>query len=186
VPGEFVSLDEATANMGIDDGWWCGLCLRPGVATRAEPDRHWLWYHLIPSFQNRRRTFRALGLRTIHDQAIQSAAIYDINATSLLDSDKGAIYIERISSAPRNREELVPKPSYKYGALRLIHRLVLESHLLAYDGRLVLESIDVPRTKGFYSSLGFTPAGPAVQGLLPMELTPAKAHNILTALGVLP
>jgi hypothetical protein len=96
----------------IDETWW-NLPDVPAEKLKNEGDNHWQWSYIV----------RAFGVGVLKECVaiksmqgyIEGAVAYNFDAKSYLEPGQGCTYIDRISTAPRNRKRLVAQPLYKCG-----------------------------------------------------------------------
>lgn len=112
------------------------------------------------------------------DGEAQGAMACRIDALSFLDAAQGAVFIDRLATAPRNREWLVEKPHYRGIGEGLILHAVAQSYELGLNGRVTLLAFDTPRVQRFYKNRGFQHVG-AEEGMEMFELIPATATDWL-------
>lgn len=149
-------LTRELAQEKIDGSWWETLGV-PTHKREEENDHSWRWSKRIGQLRNS-RWHEALAAET-QDGAVQGAVLYWLNTRSFIQPEKGAIYIEALATAPRNRPWLVDAPVYRGVGESLLLRSVCHSYLLGLEGRINLVAFDDQRTIGFYKNRGLTPAG---------------------------
>ena len=172
---QLIRLTRAVAKTKIDAMWWQDL----GASTemrKKENDNSWQWAKRLGELRNN-RWHESLAVET-HDGNIQGAILYWLNTRSFAENDKGAVYIEALASAPRNRPWLVPSPLYRGVGEGLLLRATLHSYVVGLEGRVNLLSFRDQRTASFYKNRGFEIVGEE-EGLDQMELSPAKAFQWL-------
>lgn len=173
ISANLVTLSRSLAHAQIDSKWW----ELPGVSRderRAENDYHWRWAKRLGELKND-RWHEAAAVQT-DDGDIQGAILYWINGVSYVDKDKGAVSVEAIATAPRNRAWLVDSPVYRGVGERLLLRAVAHSYLLGFAGRVNLVAFDDAKTVSFYLNRRFEAVG--YEDELPrLELSPEAAAN---------
>ncbi len=160
-------LTRRLAQERIDSKWW----ELPEVSKRQrrqENDHHWQWAKRVGELKND-RWHEAVAAQT-DDDDVQGAILYWVNTKSFVDERLGAVQVEALATAPRNRPWLVESPLYRGVGEALLLRAVIHSYLLKLDGRVNLIAFEDPRTIAFYKRRGFVAAG--YDGDLPrFELT---------------
>jgi hypothetical protein len=152
----------------INGAWWLGLdqTIRD---PQKEPDRHWDWRHLVSMYQNK-PFFRTVCVKTA-DGAVQAAMLFRVDARSALDADERALFVDRLATAPRNRDWLVRSPVYRGAGSGLLSYATAVSYSLGFGGRVNLFPI---AHEEFYLSRGFVQTHVEQDGDPLFEL-PAKA-----------
>lgn len=139
---------EAAKNL-IDATWWGDL--GPTLRQPAnEPDRKWEWRALVSVYRNK-PYFRAVCVKTT-DGEIQAAMLFCVDALSALDDGERAIFVDRLATAPRNRDGLVANPLFRGAGIGLLTYAVAASYSLGFSGRVNLFPI---AHEGFYLNRGF-------------------------------
>jgi GNAT superfamily N-acetyltransferase len=185
VDAEIVRLTTDVARGNIDKVWW----KLPSVYAEDmndEGDFHWDWERVV----------RYYGGKVLHECVailsqegnFEGAMIYHFNAKSKLDPTNGSVYVERVSSAPHNRNWLVNEPFYKGIGTVLLYWAVIESYNAGLRGRVSLESLPTPSTVQFYEHKGFvrTDLTQQTSGLVDYELPESAALAWLKEKGDLP
>jgi len=171
VEAQVVKLTRTVAKTKIDATWWQDL----GASTetrKKENDNSWHWAKKLGELRNN-RWHEPLAIET-QDGNIQGAILYWLNAKSFVENEKGAVYVEALATAPRNRPWLVPSPMYRGVGEGLLLRATLHSYVVGLEGRVNLLSFHDERTVSFYTKRGFKIVGEE-EGLDQMELSPTKA-----------
>jgi hypothetical protein len=75
-----------------------------------------------------------------------------VDAKSALVEGEGAVFIDRLATAPWNRPNLTNSPVFRGGGTGLIIYAIALSYSLAFRGRVNLSAV---ANDGFYSQLGF-------------------------------
>lgn len=156
VTANLVPLTRGLAHERIDSKWW----ELPGVSKekkRAENDYHWKWAKRLGEIRND-RWHGAVAIQT-DDGDVHGAMVYWVNGVSFVESEKGAIRVEALATAPRNRPWLVKSPLYRGVGERLLLWASAQSYLLGFEGRVNLVAFDEKRTISFYLSRGFEEVG---------------------------
>lgn len=171
-----VELHARLAKSRVDAAWWRDLGVS-SLRRREEGDHSWNWADRIGMFRNS-LAVESVGVQT-SDGEIQGAMIYRIDGASVIETGKGAVYIDRLATAPRNREGLVDEPVYRGAGTCLLRWAAYHSFKLGLGGRLVLASLPDPNTTAFYERLGFK-ATPADEGdMVIYELEPTEAQALI-------
>lgn len=185
VDAEIVRLTTDEAREKIDKVWW----KLPNVSAQdmnGEGDFEWDWERITRYFGGKLLN-ECVAILSQEDY-LEGAMIYHFNAKSKLEPGKGSVYVERVSSAPRNRNWLVNQPFYKGVGTVLLYWAVRESYDAGLRGRVSLESLPTPSTVKFYKNKGFIrtdltqPSG----GLVDYELPESAALAWLKQEGDLP
>jgi hypothetical protein len=127
-----VALSREDAKYRIDAVWWKELA-NPIRDPMDEPDRDWEWREIVSAHQNK-PFFRAVSVRT-NDRACQAAMLYRVDAKSALHEGQGAVFIDRLATAPMNREGLTENPRYRGSGTGLLTYAVALSYSLGFSGR---------------------------------------------------
>ena len=178
VEATIVRLSVDDARTSIDNIWW-NLPHVPVEKLSQEGDKHWPWAAIVQRY----------GIGVLKDCVairskqgyIEGAVAYNFNAKSYLEPGQGCAYIDRISTAPRNRKRLVAQPSYKGVGSSLMYWVLKESYNAGLGGRIALESLPTPDTVKFYEAKGFqrTDLSQPLDGLMDYELPKVKAEEWL-------
>ncbi len=132
----------------VEPNWWTiSDFLSP---PDEQPDFHWDWVALLSRDQNKPGR-RAVCLRT-EDGIIQGAMVYRIGVNSALNAEKKAVFVDRIATAPSNREELVAMPGFRGVGEALLRYAVAESWFYTLGGRVNLFPV---ANVGFYVNRNF-------------------------------
>ena len=185
IDAKIVRLTTDDARERIDKIWW----KLPNVSAEDmndEGDFHWDWERLTKIYGNKvlHESIAVLS----QDDYLEGAMIYHFNAKSKLEPNKGSVYVERVSSAPRNRNWLVNDPFYKGIGTVLLYWAVRESYNAGLGGRVSLESLPTPTTVQFYEHKGLvrTDLSQPTNGLVDYELPKTAALVWLQKQGDLP
>jgi hypothetical protein len=164
----------------VEPNWWSEVPL-PDEA-RDEPDYDWNWVALLSRDQHKPRRF-AVGLQTA-DGRLQGALVYRVAVNSALEPAKKAIFVDRIASAPANREYLVETPRFRGVGEALLRYAVAESWFYTFGGCVNLFPV---ANIDFYLKRNFKPttvSDPETGDVL-YELSSADAETWLRECGVL-
>jgi len=175
VQATVVPLTRHVARTRIDSRWW----RLPGVSTaarKAEDDRAWQWAKRIGQLRHE-KWYEAVAVQT-SDGEVQGAMVYRLDAKSLVDASLGAVNIEALATAPRNRPRLVQDPLYRGVGTGLLLRAICHSYMLGFKGRVNLLAFDRPETIGFYIRRGFQITPLKEDGPF-LEITPERAAEWL-------
>lgn len=173
------TLTREAAKGRIDMLWWDGLnsTLRD---PDDEPDRHWEWRVIVSKFQNK-PYYRSKCVRT-KDDSIQAAMLFRVDALSALASGKRAVLVDRLATAPQNRDKLVKAPVFRGGGTGLLLYAVAQSYSLGFEGRINLFPV---ANEHFYTKLGFQPTNVSQGEDVLFELPAATAIDLLKAKGLI-
>jgi len=174
---KIVSLGREDANRGIDLSWWQDLAgaLRP---LRDEPDSDWDWRRIVSHHQNK-PFFRAVSVQT-DDQLIQAAMLFQVNALSALADGQPAVYVDRLASAPWNRDSLAPNPVFRGAGTGLIRHAMLVSYSLGFSGRVNLTPV---ANEDWYANRGFIATDVDRKGETVFEISAEEATRRLVKEG---
>ena len=111
--------------------------------------------------------------------------LYQIDAKSQIESGAGAVFVDRLAAAPRNRPWLASPPRYRGVGTVLLLAAVRHSYSLGLGGRVWLVSLPSERTKEFYKNRGFRRIYDDGDGMIDFELPAAKAETWLKNEGYL-
>ncbi|MBL8820568.1 MAG: hypothetical protein JNL58_31385 [Planctomyces sp.] len=164
----------------VEPNWWTETPL-PDEA-KQEPDYDWDWVALLSRDQRKPGRF-AVGLQT-PDGRLQGALVYRVGVNSALEPAKKAIFVDRIASAPANREYLVQAPRFRGVGNALLRYAVAESWFYTFGGRVNLFPV---ANVDFYLKRNFKPTNvldPKTGDVL-YELSDADAESRLRECGVL-
>jgi GNAT superfamily N-acetyltransferase len=176
VTAQLVELTAKIAKTKVDAAWWRDL----GVSKsrrRQEGDHGWKWADRIGAFRNV-LAVESVAVQTA-DGDVQGAMIYRVDGGSVLAKGEGAVYVDRVAAAPRNREGLVAEPLYRGAGTSLIRWAAYHSHSLGLGGRLVLASLPNPDTISFYERLGFRATPAEEEDMVVYELEPPHAQALI-------
>jgi hypothetical protein len=125
-----VKLTLELAQAQIDGQWWASLGVPKNVREK-ESDYAWRWAKRLGELKND-RWHEAVAIQT--DDGKNQGAMLWSNTKSFMDEGNGAIYIEALATAPRNRAWLVSSPRYRGVGTALVLRAVSHSYLLGLKG----------------------------------------------------
>lgn len=117
--------------------------------------------------------------------AIEGAIAYRIDAESRLQPGDGAVFVDRIATAPRNRPWVLEPPKYRGIGSILLLAAVRHSYLLGLGGRVWLTSLPSERTQKFYQDRGFEVIFEDEDGMIDLELPAVAAEKWLKKRGFL-
>lgn len=185
VVAKIVRLTADDARERIDKLWW-KLSNVSALDIEDEGDSHWNWEELVQFYGN--KTLHECVAILSQKDYLEGAMIYHFNAKSKLEQGKGSVYVERVSSAPHNRNWLVNQPFYKGVGTVLLYWAVRERYNAGLGGRVFLESLPTPTTVDFYSNKGFvrTDLTQPSNDLVDYELPEVAALDWLKKEGDLP
>ncbi len=154
------------------------------ASVRAqEGDHHWRWRQIV-GMRRQNAAWESLAIQSSNG-AIEGAISYRIDALSQIDRGGGAIYADRLATAPRNRPWLVKSPKYRGVGTVLLMAAVRHSYSLGLGGRVRLSSLPSERTRDFYTRRGFQVTFDHGDGTLEYELPSATAVAWLEEQGYL-
>jgi hypothetical protein len=167
------------AKSQIDGAWWNDLpaTLRTPV---DEPDRHWEWRVIVSKFQNK-PYYRAKCVVS-NDNLIQAAMLFRVDALSALATGQRAVFVDRLATAPRNRDKLVRAPVFRGGGTGLLVYAVAQSYSPGFKGRVNLFPV---ANVHFYTGLGFQPTNVTQGDDVLFELPAASAIALLKTKGLI-
>lgn len=116
------------------------------------------------------------------DGRLQGAILYRVDAESVLESGEGAVYVDRLATAPWNRAPVTSSPSHSGVGSALLRHAIHHSHKLGLRGRVSLTTL--PGATSFYAKLGFVDTGMTVEKLPLLELPADEARKILIKEGL--
>lgn len=177
--GTIEPLDRETAKWGIDAAWWDDS-LDTLSALREEPDFHWEWRELVSAFQNK-PAFRARCVRCSRGR-VHGAILLRVDAKSALDPGERAVFVDRIATAPWNRDQVATIPLFRGIGTGLLAYTIALSYSLGFGGRVSLIPI---AHQNFYANRGFVPTETTEKGETLFELPAAVAHRSLAAKGLI-
>jgi len=172
-------LDREEAKDRIDQRWWRDLA-DTKTDPQDEPDSHWQWRAIDSTCQNK-PYFRAVAAKT-QDGQIQAAMVYRVDAKSVLERGEKAVYVDRLATAPRNRDTLMEAPVYRGGGSGLLVVAVAQSYSLGFQGRLNLVPI---ANLAWYENCGFVPTEVETNDGFLYELPKDRALELLQRKGLL-
>lgn len=181
VKARLIRLTRELAAKEIDGTWW-NLPASKSV-RKEEGDNHWLWRKIVGE-NHAKLTWEALAVQT-SSGSIEGAIAYRIDAQSQLQGGEGAVYVDRIAAAPRNRPWVVDPPKYRGIGSVLMLAAVRHSYLLGLGGRVWLKSLPSERTRKFYRDCGFEVIFQDSDGMIDFELPAAAAEKWLEKRGYL-
>ncbi len=185
VEASIVRLSVDDARQMIDNTWW-NLPDVPDETLKKEGDNHWKWASIVPLYGS--GVLKECVAIKSKEGYIEGAVAYNLNAKSHLEPNEGCAYIDRISTAPRNRKRVVKQPLYKGVGSALMYWVLKESYNAGLGGRIALESLPTPDTVRFYEAKGFerTDLSQPATGLMDYELPKRRAEAWLKQEGDLP
>ena len=181
VRAKLVPLTRDLAATEIDGSWWEVPVSK--AAREEEGDHHWQWRKVVGGHRNDLR-WEAVAVQSASG-AIEGATIYRIDAKSQVERGEGAVYIDRLAAAPRNRPWLVNRAKYRGAGSALILGAVRHSYSLGLGGRLWLTSLPSERTVEFYRRRGFEVVFENEDGTIDFELPATVAQRWLKSEGYL-
>ena len=149
VTARLISLSREVAKLRIDQEWWNV----EGVSEqrlRDEVDYHWKWKVLVSKIQNIPYV-RSVAV-VLESGSVEGAMIYRVDAKSVLELGQRAVLIDRLATAPRNRDDLSDSPCYRGAGSGLLMLAVRQSFILGLEGRVTLFAAG---REQFYLDRGF-------------------------------
>jgi hypothetical protein len=182
VMARVVTLTRDLAQRKVDAIWWAGLGVRYRM-RKDQKDHHWVWYKKVGKLRND-HFVRCVAVQT-DDGEIQGTMIYHLNGQSLFEAEEGAVLIDYLATAPRNRPNLLyPQVShYRDVGKGLVAVAMLHSYLLGFRGRANLQSL--PTAEAFYEKNKFAWTGIEMDGMLFYEIPSSDATSSLEEWGLL-
>jgi len=181
VRAKLVRLTRDLAATGIDGTWWK---IPVSKKTReAEGDHHWVWRKLVGLHRND-LVWEAVAVQSVAG-TVEGALLYRIDAESQIEKGKGAVFVDRLAAAPRNRPWVVDSPKYRGIGTVLLLAAVRHSYSLGLGGRVWLTSLPGEQTRKFYHDRGFEVIFQDEDGMIDFELPAAEAQRWLRGEGYL-
>lgn len=181
VGARIVRLTRELAASRLDGEWWKIPVSRS--IREQEGDHHWQWRKVLGQYRNQ-LVWEAVAIQSAGGD-LEGAAIYRVDAKSQLERGCGAVYIDRIAAAPRNRPWLVDPPKYQGIGTTLLLAVVRHSYLLGLEGRVWLTSLPSEQTREFYRKRGFQMIFEDEDGMIDFELPATSAVKWLKSEGYL-
>lgn len=181
VKARLVRLTRQLAAKEIDGTWWTLPASK--FVRKNEDDNHWPWRKIVGQ-NHAKLTWEALAVQSASG-SIEGAISYRIDAKSQLQLGEGAVYVDRIATAPRNRPWVVEPPKYRGIGSVLLLAAVRHSYRLGLGGRVWLTSLPTERTRKFYRDRGFEVIFEDSDGMIDFELPAAAAEEWLKRRGFL-
>ena len=173
------SLDREMAKVKIDGNWWRPLT--DAVSKLMdEPDSEWRWRDLISRAQN--KPFFCARCAKSANGEIQAAVLLRVDAKSVLMEGEGAVFIDRLATAPWNRPNLTKKPVFRGAGTGLITYAIALSYSLRLDGRVNLTAV---ANQSFYLRLGFQSIRYDQYGDALLEISAEQANAHLVERGLI-
>lgn len=180
--GVQAELQELTRELaGKLDGTWWSIPVSKAVREK-EGDHHWKWRKLVGEIRQK-AAWDSLGI--VCEDTVQGAMLFRVDAKSSLEPGEGAVYVDRLSTAPTNRPWLCDPPNYRGIGTVLMLAAVRSSYSLGLKGRVRLESLPSEKTREFYDNRGFTVIKQDTDGMIDYELPAASADQWLRDEGYL-
>jgi len=171
---QIVELTAKVAKTKMGAAWWSNLGVSKSVREQ-EGDHHWDWAAEIGKHRN------SLAVESVAVESpngdLQAAMIYRVDGQSTLEPGAGAVFIDRLATAPRNRDWLVDSPAFRGGGTTLLSWAAYQSYALGLAGRVVVATLPSPRSIAFYKSAGFKAVKSEKDGMDVFELESAAALN---------
>lgn len=171
VPATIVELTVGLAHEHIDGRWWIGV---DSQRRYAEMDGRWSWSDLVA--ECRYNPLRECFAVQLSDGSMGAAARVALDACSVLQPGSGAVLLDRIATAPCNRDWLNPEPRSRGCGEGLVRLVVARSYELGLGGRTVLYCAG---SEGFYEDLGFVATSEASDDMILYELPEERAQVLV-------
>lgn len=178
VTGQLVRLDRKLAAKGIDGKWWAQISSK--TLREKELDHHWSWRKIVGNRRPPKWDCLAVLGPT---KEVEGAITYQVNAISQIETGKGAVYVDRLAVAPRNRDWLIDPNKYTGVGTVLLLAAVRQSYSLKLGGRVWLSCVPDERSKRFYANKNFTFLREDDEGMIDYELPAAEAEKWLVKEG---
>ncbi len=179
VTARVISLNREVAGRRIDQEWWNV----EGVSEQRlqeEVDYHWKWKVLVSKGQNN-PYIRSVAV-VLESGSVEGAMIYRVDAKSVLEPGQRAVLIDRLATAPRNRDNLSVSPCYRGAGSGLLMLAVCQSFILGLEGRVTLFAAG---REQFYLDRGFVRTEVIHDEMSLFELPRSVAIEYLTEKGIL-
>jgi hypothetical protein len=156
-----------------------GLYTLQGVGDHNLEDHHWLWPQKVQDRASQLQ-WNSYALRC--GGRSQGLMFVNVLRRCRVPSqlNEHLVYIDLVSTAPWNRNRLVPRPLYGGVGLGLVVEAILLSHAEGFGGRIGLHAL--PGAVDFYSTQwpmeAFGP-DPSYHSLHYFEMTSARAAEFL-------
>jgi GNAT superfamily N-acetyltransferase len=185
VDAEIIRLTTDMAREKIDKVWWI-LSNVLAEDMNLEGDFHWDWERLARFYID--KSLHECVAVLSQENYLEGAMVYQFNAKSKLEPNKGIVYVGWLASAPRNRNWLVKQPFYKGVGTMLLYWAIRESYDAGLGGRISLQSLPTPSTVQFYKNKGLvrTDLSQPANDLVDYELPESAALTWLQKQGDLP
>lgn len=173
------TLTRESAKSQIDAVWWRGL----GTTLRDpddEPDRQWQWRVILSKFQSK-PAYRAKCVRSSGGD-IEAAMLFRVDVSSALSKGQRALFVDRLATAPRNRDGLVESPGFRGAGTGLLIFAIAQSYSLGFGGRVNLYPI---ANVLFYEGRGFQATNVTKGEEMLYELPAEAAMQVLVARGLI-
>ncbi|MHB1558011.1 MAG: GNAT family N-acetyltransferase [Isosphaeraceae bacterium] len=162
--------------------WWVNIGT-PLERSSEEGDHAWNWAQFLED-ASRDPFPRSYGALTVSAGRLEAegAVNYRLNARSLLEPGRGAVYLRYVASAPRNRYRLVGDNAvYRGVGEALVAIAILESVSVGLEGRVLGDPLRpaIP----FYEGMGFQKAMDPEDRHVYYEITKEHALALLEKRG---
>ncbi len=180
VTAQVVRLTRSLAKTKIDGTWW-KIPLSSNI--KEEEDHHWVWRKSVGQHRNNLK-WEAVAVQSSGGD-VEGAILYRIDAKSQIAEGEGAVFVDLLATAPRNRPWVVSSPDYRGVGAVLLLVAVRQSYLLGLGGRVWLNSLPSERTRKFYRKQGFQVIFENDDGTIGYELPSNRAEQWLKNEGYL-
>ncbi len=176
--GTIETLNREDAKQGIGQVWWD--IETPLREPKNEPDRHWDWCEIVSYYQNKPQ-FQAKCVRS-SERYIECAMLFRVDALSAFDEGERAIFVDRLATAPRNRQGLAKRPVFRGAGHGLLTYSIALSYSLGFSGRVNLIPV---ANEDFYTERGFLPTNVTVDEDIVFEIPADQAIGLLQKRGLI-
>lgn len=175
VPARFTDLTPAVATAHVAP-WWDEQSWNEEGLSVAE-DKRWNWPQFAADSVGQGLP-DCVGILTPEDGQIQGALWLDAAVPSLLCPHQQALHVQRLATAPRNREGVAEEPRFKATGRALMLYSITYSYAFGLEGRINLSSLR--GAQSFYEGLGLIDTRETDhEDLKIFEVTPLVARRML-------
>ncbi len=173
------NLGREDAKKLIDARWW-RHDFKIRTSLDDEPDSHWKWREIISYYQNDPK-WTARCVKT-EDGSIQGALLLRKKVKSVLVPGEKAVFIDRVATAPWNRDKLAKMPRFRgVGTGFVLYSIVL-SYSQGFGGRVNLQAV---ASEEFHAKQGFEPTTIQQDGEIVWEISAETAQLKLIERGII-
>jgi hypothetical protein len=121
---------------------------KPRLSSSNEEDRHWCWVNKY--LKTATPNYERYALEC--DSITQGLMLLELDCHySRIESDRGLVYIDFLSTAPWNRRSIQENVTYKGVGSALVTFAISRSFDLGYQGRVGLHAL--PKAEDFYEKI---------------------------------